>query len=219
MTASITRGNHKSTTDELFPADQTIQRYPPPSSPGPDCFPTYPLTTFQSSYPLGFGGCMFCGATRPCLQRLSSSRDPWSFDHLLQASVCAQASLSQETPYPHEILPAKPGTPLTQSFPVPAHLPSPGTPVTQSFPVSAHLPPPPPALTRPCLLRPRSSDSVEKRAQFMVQIITSFSMHTLRPRPALALMPIAIDNGLPILPLIRLSVVSWTPVAPLILVI
>ena len=31
----------------------------------------------------------------------------------------------------------------------------------------------------------------------MVQIVKSFSMHTLWPCPALAPMPIAIDNGLP----------------------
>ena len=34
----------------------------------------------------------------PCFQRLSSAWDPWSFYHLLQASVCAQAKPSQETP-------------------------------------------------------------------------------------------------------------------------
>jgi hypothetical protein len=45
----------------MSPAEHTMQRYQPPLS-GPPIFPTNPTTNFQSAYPVGFGGCMFCGA-------------------------------------------------------------------------------------------------------------------------------------------------------------
>ena len=48
-----------------------------------------------------------------------------------------------------------------------------------------------------CLRPPPPSPVVEKRARFFVKVVKSFSMHTLRPRPALPSMPIAIDNGVP----------------------
>jgi hypothetical protein len=86
----------------------------------------------------------------------------------------------KKPPLPCEIMPASPGTPATQSFPAPPH-----------------LPPLPPALTRPYSLPPRPPAAIEKRVRFFVQFVKPFSTHTLRPSPALAPMPTAIDNGLP----------------------
>ena len=87
----------------------------------------------------------------------------------------------KKPPLPYEILPATPGTPVTQSFPIPAH-----------------LSPLPPALTRPRPLPPRPPAAVGKHARFFVQFVKSFSTHTLRSSPEITpIMPIAIDNGLP----------------------
>ena len=150
----------------MSPAEQTIQRYQPPSSPGPVSFPTDALTNFQSSYPLGFSGYMFCGATDRVFRSCNQHGAPGSSTIIFKHLFAHKPPLHKKPPHPHEILPAKPGTPVTQSFPVPAH-----------------LSPLPPALTRPCPLPPPSPVIVEKRARFMVQIVKSFSTHTLRPSP------------------------------------
>ena len=77
-----------------------------------------------------------------------------------------------------------------------SYQPTPVHPSHNPSPIPARVPPLAP-LPPPCLLPPPSPDIVEKRARlFMMQIVKSFSMHTLWPRPALAPMPIAIDNGL-----------------------
>jgi hypothetical protein len=50
----------------MSPAEQTMQCYQPAAAPAPapsPNFPTDPITNFQSSYPVGFGSCMFCGAS------------------------------------------------------------------------------------------------------------------------------------------------------------
>ena len=160
----------------MSPAEQTMQFYQPAASAPSPNFPTDPLTNFQSSYPVGFGGCMFCGASdhvfKGCSQKLTPGASATFFKHLF----AHKPHLRQRPPLPSEVLPANPGTPITQSFPSPAR-----------------LPPPP----QPCLRPPPPSPVVEKRARFFVQVVKSFSMHTLRPRPALPPMPIAIDNGLP----------------------
>ena len=153
---------------------------------------------------------MFCGAPdhvfRSCPQHGTPSASIIFYKHLFTH----KPHLRKGPPFPVKILPANPSIPVTQSFPIPTHVP------------------PLPPLSPPCLLPPPSPDIVEKHARFfMVQIIKPFSMHTLRPRPVLAPMPITIDNGLPcitfpsvpILLLIQLSVVSWTLVVPSILVI
>ena len=83
----------------MSPAEQTIQHNQPPPLPGPVTFPTDPLTNFQSSYPLGFGGCMFCGTTdhvfRSCPQHDAPGASTTFFKHLFAQP---QASLSQESP-------------------------------------------------------------------------------------------------------------------------
>ena len=171
----------------MSPAEQTMQRYQPAAPAPSPSLPTDPITNFQSCYPLGFVGCMYCGASdhvfKGCSQKHAPGASATFFKHLF----AHKPHLRQRPPLPSEVLPANPGTPITQSFPSPARLPP------QSFPSPARLPPPLP----PCIRSPPPPPIFEKRAKFFVQVVKSFSMHTLRPRPALPPMPIAIDNGLP----------------------
>ena len=98
----------------MSPAEQTMQCYQPAApAPSPN-FPTDPLTNFQSSYPVGFGGCMFCGASdhvfKGCSQKLTPGASATFFKHLF----AHKPHLRQQPPLLSEILPANPSTPITQ---------------------------------------------------------------------------------------------------------
>jgi hypothetical protein len=118
---------------------------------------------------------MYCGASDHVFKGCSQKHAPGASATFIKHLFAHKPHLRQRPPLPSEVLPANPSTPITQSFPSPARLPPPLPPCLRS-------PPPLPA---------------EKRAKFFVQVVKSFSMHTLRPRPALPPMPIAIDNCLP----------------------
>ena len=170
----------------LSPAEQTMQRYQPPPVDGPPSFPVDPTTNFQSPYPVGFRGCMFCGSNdhvfRACPQNATAGASNIFYKNLF----AHKPHLRKRPPLPSAILPLPPSLPLpgTQSFPSPT-LSAPPLPSLQIPPPdSPALPPPAPS-------------SILKRARFMVQIVKTFSTRTPSPRPVLPPMPISIDNGLP----------------------
>jgi hypothetical protein len=201
LAAPTTVSTLPSTRTFLSPAEETMRRY---SSAGttPE-FPTDPLTNFQSTYPIGFNGCMFCGVPdhvfRSCPQNEAPGASAIFYKHLF----AHKPHLRKRAPLPTDILPAPATTspaPATQSFPTPTipilaapPLPSGPSPAAEP-PPSAGPPPGPPPLpptTDPLL------PSGFKRARFFVNYVKSFPTHTSPLRPALAPMPIAIDNGLP----------------------
>ncbi len=188
--------NDATTSTRVFlsPAEATMQRYSPAGS-TPE-YPTDPLTNFQSTYPVGFIGCMFCGSTdhvfRSCPQHEVTGAAAVFYKHLF----AHKPHLRKRAPLPTEILPAPSTAALTP------------TPATQSFPSPATIPPlpllePPPTAGppagNPALLPPDDSalPSSLKRTRFFVNYVKSFSTLTSPPRPVVAPMPIAIDNGLP----------------------
>jgi hypothetical protein len=127
----------------ISPAEQTMQRYQPTSTDGPTEYPMDPLTNFQSPYPVGFPGCMFCGATehvfRSCPQHSTPGASAISFKNLF----AHKPHLRKRDPLPGDYLaaPSSSRTPATQSFPSSAPVttfPPPGYP-----PASTSVAPPP----------------------------------------------------------------------------
>jgi hypothetical protein len=184
----------------MSPAEQTMQRYQPaPSTTGPNTFPTDPVTNFQSPYPAGFSGCMYCGSVDHVFRTCPKHESPGAAKTFFKNLFAHKPHLRKKPPSADEFLPANP-------------YPSHGIPPTQSFPLTAPLPPSPaffprppehPTATTPAppvttpLSAPPAPAPLLKRARFCVTVAKSFSAHTSAPPRALPPMPIAIDNGLP----------------------
>ena len=175
----------------MSPAEQTISRYQPsPTNPPISAeFPVDPITKFQSCYPAGFQGCMFCGATEHRFKECPTRSTPGSTAVFYKHLFAHKPHLRQRDPTP---TPSAGGTtPATQSFPstTAESTPPNQTPGTRSV-TFASLPPP--ALNDPS--RPTS-----KKPRIFVQLVKSFAARLPAPATPLPLMPIAIDNGLPYL--------------------
>jgi hypothetical protein len=120
-------------TTYVSPAEQTMQRYQPGPSPSASpTFPVDPATNFRSCYPVGFAGCMFCGAAdhvfRACPQCDAPGASQVFYKHLF----AHKPHLRKRPPQPSDMV-------------QPSSAPAPSTavlPPTQSFP-SATLPLPP----------------------------------------------------------------------------
>jgi hypothetical protein len=167
----------------MSPAEKTIQRYQPASISGPAEFPMDPLTNFQSSYPVGFQGCMFCGATKHAFRSCPQHGAPGASAVFFKNLFAHKPQLRKRDHLPSEYLPAPPSSriPATQSFNVTAPAASPSV-------SSVYLPPPP---------LPAPPPPIVKKARYMLMLAKSFSAHTSEPRIVPPPMPIAIDNGLP----------------------
>jgi hypothetical protein len=167
----------------VSPADQTMQRYQPALShpPGPDSVPIYPITSFRSTYPTGFRGCMFCGLTDHVFRACPQHDAPGASDVFYRHLFAHKPHLRRRPPNASDILPATAAPAATLSFPV--------NPVLS--------PPPPIIVDPPPSLTPAPLPSALKRARFLVQIVKSFPTNIAAPHPTLPPMPIAIDNGLP----------------------
>ena len=164
----------------MSPAEQTMQRYQPATTDGPAAFPIDPITNFQSCYPVGFAGCMFCGAVdhifRQCPQNTNPGASATFYKHLF----AHKPHLRKRDPLPGDMLPPPAGTPATQSF-LSTSAASPSASAATLPPLASSATPPP----------------IFKRARFLVQLVKTFSMHLPATTPVLPPMPIAIDNGLP----------------------
>ena len=110
----------------LSPAEATMQRCSPAGGTS-ECL-TDPLTNFQSAYPIGFNGCMFCGSPdhvfRSCPQHDVAGASAAFYKHLF----AHKPHLRKRAPLPTEMLPAPrtaslAPTPAIQSFPSPAVIP------------------------------------------------------------------------------------------------
>jgi len=184
----------------MSPAEQTMNRYQPAaaaSSTG--ACPVDPLTHFQSTFPSGFQGCMFCGSTdhvfRSCPQHDSPGASALFFKNLF----AHKPHLRTRNPRPEEMLSppsASPGPPPNQSFVAPIAPPLPNG-IRPASPPASILRIPPPTPTPPQPANPSPPQSPPKRARFFVQLVKSFPAHLPAPTPVLPPMPIAIDNGLP----------------------
>jgi hypothetical protein len=176
----------------MSPAEQTMQRYQPAPNDSPAAFPIDPITNFQSCYPVGFSGCMFCGATDHIFRLCPHNTTPGASATFYKHLFAHKPHLRKRDPPSRDILPSPSSTPVTQSFPLsaPVGFPPPGLPPASPSVSVASLPP----LGSPA---PPPSSVVPKKARFFVQLVKSFSTH-LPPSPlVLPPMPIAIDNGLP----------------------
>ena len=165
----------------LSPAEQTMQRYLPAPDTEP-VFPVDPATNFQSTYPRGFPGCMFCGDPNHVFRQCPGNGTAGASTIFYKNLFAHKPHLRKRPPLPDELLlPPTPGIPPTQSFvsgPAPS-IPAPSTSASSSAP---SLPP---------------VASPVKKARFMLLHVKSFSTHLPAPAPVLPPMPIAIDNGLP----------------------
>ncbi len=202
-----TPNDHVPVRTFMSPAEQTMTRYQPAaaaSSTG--ACPVDPLTHFQSTYPSGFQGCMFCGSTdhvfRSCPQHDSPGASALFFKNLF----AHKPHLRTRNPRPEEILSppsASPGPPPYQSFvatPIAPPLPN-GVRPTRPPTLAGSAPLPPASISRiPPPSQPTNPSpppSPSKRARFFVQLVKSFPANLPAPTPVLPPMPIAIDNGLP----------------------
>jgi hypothetical protein len=70
----------------MSPVEQTMHRYQPAAPAPSPSLPTDPLTNFQNCYPLGFGGCTYCGASdhvfKGCSQKHAPGASATFFKHL-----------------------------------------------------------------------------------------------------------------------------------------
>lgn len=171
----------------MSPAEQTMQRYQPLPAPATSGFPIDPATNFQSTYPLGFPGCMSCGDPNHIFRQCPTNGNTSAQSTFYRNLFAHKPHLRKRAPLPHEVLPpAPPGIPPTQSFvaglgPIPPIIAAPA-------PAPSPAPPPPPPVPSPSSL---------KKARFMIYQVKSFPTHLPPPAPILPPMPIAIDNGLP----------------------
>jgi hypothetical protein len=212
-TSPVGLSDHGSSLTRSFmsPAEQTMSRYqptPPTNTADPLSNPIDPVTNFQSSYPINFIGCMFCGDPNHVFRSCPANGQPGASAVFYKNLFAHKPHLRKREPRPDEILPARPAT---QSFAAPAAgfvPPAPpsaaGLPSAISPPPSnasgastnsaltsgSVIPPPPPNLLSPSPLPP-------KRARFFVQLVKTFQANLPAPTPPLPPMPIAIDNGLP----------------------
>ena len=168
-----------------------MRRYQATPPPAPASFPVDPATNFQSAYPLGFAGCMYCGDSNHVFHRCPSNGTPGASAIFYSNLFAHKPHHFKRAPLPHEFLPqSAPGIPPTQSFvsgPVP---PASFASAPVPTPDLATLPPAPPPLAP---LPP----SALKKARFCLLHVKSFQAHLPAPAPLLPPMPIAMDNGLP----------------------
>jgi hypothetical protein len=177
----------------MSPAKQTIQHYQPAPSDSPVAFPINPITNFQSCYPVGFSGCMFCGATEHIFRLCPHNTTPGASATFCKHLFAHKPHLRERDPVPRDMLPSPSGISVTQSFPVsaPAAFPPSGHPRVSPSVSTASLPP----LGSPA---PPPPSIVPKKAHFFVQLVKSFLTHLPASRLVLPpSVPIAIDNGLP----------------------
>jgi hypothetical protein len=186
----------------VSPAEQTMQRYqsgPSASSTAPT-FPVDPATNYQSTYPVGFAGCMFCGSPdhvfRACPQHEAPGANSVFYKHLF----AHKPHLRKRPPQASEMVAAPAAT---QSFPVlPSAPPSIPVPLPDLGPAgqppaspSAPAPAPPPSILRSPAADARSpAADVSKRPRFLVTTVRSFQVNLPSVLPP---MPVAINNGLP----------------------
>jgi hypothetical protein len=170
----------------MSPAEQTMQRYQPaPSADGPTTFPVDPVTNFQSCYPAGFSGCMFCGSTEHIFRQCPQSTSPGAPATFYKHLFAHKPHLRKRAPTTDDMLPTSPAAPATQSFiSTPAAPATPATPSLNSSASAASLPPPVSSVL---------SQPILKKTRFFVLRVKSFSASPCVLPP----MPIAIDNGLP----------------------
>ena len=168
----------------MSPAEQTMRRYQPTSSAGEPIID--PITQFQSPYPLGFQGCMFCGSTDHVFKACPQHDAPGASAIFFKNLFAHKPHLRKLPPHPNEF----PRSPLPS-----------GVPPTQSFSLTAptELPPPGPPPANPSAISspPPSDRTPQKKTRFFLMLAKTFSAHTSQPRLVLPPMPIAIDNGLP----------------------
>jgi hypothetical protein len=191
----------------MSPTEQTMSRYQPTptiDTAGPNSNPIDPVTNFQSSYPAGFLGCMFCGNPNHVFRACPKNGQPGASAVFCKNLFAHEPHLRQREPRADEMLPARPAT---QSFAAPAGLVPPGQPPATESPsairllcpsslastnsafASGSVIPPPPLLPPP--------PSPLKQARFFVRLIKSFQANLPAPTPPLPPMPIAVDDGLP----------------------
>jgi hypothetical protein len=179
----------------MSPAEETMRRYQPASSDAPTDFPIDPATNFQSTYPRGFPGCMFCGDSNHVFRQCPDNSKDGASSIFYRNLFAHKPHLRKRPPLPQEILPPPtPGVPPTQSFVSGPTLSLPPAPA-----VPALLPPAPSSVASPppAVLPLAPSPSSLKRIRYFLLNVKSFSTHLPTPAPILPPMPIAIDNGLP----------------------
>jgi hypothetical protein len=136
----------------VSPAEQTMQRCQPSSVSETPVFPIDPATNFQSPYPSGFPGCMFCGDANHVFRQCPHNAAPGASAIFYKNLFAHEPYLRKRPPLPDELLP--PNFPLCllafrRPSPLPPGLPLP--PLIPFPPVTLPIPPPLPLLRRPFL--------------------------------------------------------------------
>ena len=115
-----TPNDHVPVRTFMSPTEQTMSRYQPAaaaSSTG--ACPVDPLTHFQSTFPSGFQGCMFCGSTDHVFCSCPQHNSPGASALFFKNLFAHKPHLHTRNPRPEEMLSppsASPGPPPNQSF-------------------------------------------------------------------------------------------------------